>query len=545
MKDPPDPGESFLPGEIAASVEVFSPLEFAAPAAPAFATPSHTYPTPEPAPTHTIVNPPVLSVSEPVVQYESGPPVAQYVTVSTDSDCSGSTRSLKRNRHQHSCKLRKRRKRHAHDRETNCNCLESSSPKKSTVSEVEMTASPPHPTPTVTRQSYKSTDVAPFVIHVQKTESTPNSGTSMHPVAFGKFLEKNGIQNVVNGSVKQIGRNKFTIAFTNYVDANAFVVHKSLEKNRLKAFIPTSNVTRMGIIRGVPADWSPEEVMANISVPIGCGEIIKVRRLNFKQFINGSPEWKPSQTIVVTFDGQILPKRVFMCYNALSVDLYIYPTIQCYNCCRFGHTKLQCRSKPRCFKCGQDHTGDSCQISEDRASCCLCTGYHFATSKSCPEFVRQKEIKSTMSNSCLSYAEASKLHPQVNKSYADIVSSNSNKSYLTGKSNRNSQNMEVSSKTSHKKTVFLKPQTPPPLVKGYDQKAHQALINEYSIPAPSNGCALNPDKTDRQIDSEQSINDLIVALLSVLINKSNSNLPSNAAQLIEKCMHSIRNGEFS
>ncbi|KAL0895859.1 hypothetical protein ABMA27_011882 [Loxostege sticticalis] len=304
------------------------------------------------------------------------------------------------------------------------------------------------PTP-IARNLYNESDSAPYVVHVQKIEKTPNEGSPMHALAFGKFLKQNSFQCIVNGSVKQIGRSKISISFSNFNHANLFLTHNSLVANNYKAFIPSFNVTRMGLVRGIPAEWSPEEIMENITVPDDCGKIIKVRRLNYKTFVDGNPLWKPSQSIVLTFDGQVLPKRIFMCYNALPVELYIFPTIQCYNCCRFGHTKLQCRSKPRCFKCGQDHAGETCQTDEIKASCCLCTGYHYATSKSCPEFLRQKNIKTSMANNSMSYAEASKVHPPISKSYADTLISKPDKQLVSEKS--------TNSSVSYKKTVFLKP----------------------------------------------------------------------------------------
>ncbi|KAL0841644.1 hypothetical protein ABMA28_015296 [Loxostege sticticalis] len=244
----------------------------------------------------------------------------------------------------------------------------------------------PKNNPPIGRTIYNESDSAPYIIHVEKVVASPNDGATLHPVELGKFLKKYSFKSIIDGSVKSIGRRKITISFADFSEANSFLSHNSLESMSLKAYIPTFNVTRMGLVRGVPADWSPEEVKANMSVPMGCGEIIKVRRLNFKSFNDGSVSWKPSQSVVITFDGQTLPKRVFICYNALPVDLYIYPTIQCFNCCRFGHTKTQCRSKPRCFKCGQGHIGNSCPTDEQHASCCLCSGFHFATSKSCQEF---------------------------------------------------------------------------------------------------------------------------------------------------------------
>lgn len=233
------------------------------------------------------------------------------------------------------------------------------------------------------------------------------------------------------------------------------------------------------VVRGIPTDWSEEEIFKNINVPFGCGPILKVRRLNKKQINNANTNFIPIETVVLTFDGQVLPKRVYLCYNSLPVDLYIYPTIQCFQCCRYGHIKSQCRSSPRCFKCGNGHSGDSCNIEEENVICCLCSGSHFATSRKCPEFFRQKSIKESMAKSCLSYAEALKLHPPVGRSYSDVLSTPISPPISHIKvSNPKSENVNK----SYKKTVFLKPKTPVQLSKGFDKIAHAKLTNEYDIP---------------------------------------------------------------
>lgn len=354
----------------------------------------------------------------------SVPPAANFVTISTnkvlsnesgmDTDGSVTQRAArKRSRLSKICKncnMKKRKHAQAIDGKTGCRCSDSEASDNISNSNNNIptqcienptvlipsssnTGPSPQSYTSVARTKYESTDIAPFIVHVQREMKTPDDGSILHPVTFGKFLKRNAFQSIVNGSVKRIGRNRISLEFSDFSDANSFLCSKSLETNNLRAFIPTFNITRMGLVRGVPSEWSPEEVIENISVPDGCGGILKVRRINYKTIIDGSPVWKPTQSIVITFDGQVLPKRIFMCYNALPVELYSYPTIQCYNCCRFGHTKVQCRAKPRCFKCGNDHSGDTCDVEEEIVSCCLCLGAHFAISKSCPEFSRQKQIK--------------------------------------------------------------------------------------------------------------------------------------------------------
>jgi hypothetical protein len=380
------------------------------------------------------------------------------------------------------------------------------------------------PNTSVARILYNASDASPYVIHVQRELTSTNDKNSIHPVAFGHFLKKHSYKNIVNGSIKRIGRNKISISFSHYEDANLFIENSTLKSNKYKAFIPSFNVTRMGIVRGVPADWSDEEVISNFSVPVGCGNILKIRRIKRKTMVNEKVDFVPTESVVLTFDGQILPKRVFLCYNSLPVDLYIFPTIQCFNCCRYGHIKNQCRSLPRCYKCTLDHCGDNCSVDEEYFKCCLCSGAHMATNKKCPEFFRQKNIKESMAKNCISYSESLKLHPPITKSYADVLSTPaSQKDFLhvsNSPLNKNSENI------SYKKTVFLKPKPLPKTSRGYDRAAHEALLKEYAIPPVENGAALENNNITSL--NELPLKDLIVILIQSLC-QNNKILPSNAA----------------
>lgn len=468
------------------------------------------------------------------------PPASNFVTIVSnesgmETDSSISNRALKRKSRGHVsiCKLcnKRRRKHGSESRPSDCDCeqnihtsIDQQKIPPSVITKHNDATSPTFIPTQIGRKLYEKTDIAPYLVHVQQSQLNPNDGTSIHPMSFGKFLKKYSFKNIINGSVKKIGRNKVCLSFSNFNDANNFINHTSLEAHNFRAFIPTFNVTRMGIVRGIPADWSPEEVKENMSVPIGCGEILKIRRLNYKSFVDGTPQWKPSHTVVLTFDGQVLPKRIFCCFNALSVDLYIYPTIQCFNCCRFGHTRIQCRSKPRCYKCGKDHSGDSCEVIEENASCCSCLGLHFATNKKCPEYVRQTQIKSYMAQNCVSYVEASKLHPPITKSYVEALTTSP-----TIKDSSNI-NFTLNRAVSYKKTLTLKPKAHKPYSsKGYDKAAHDAIINEHSFPqVPSNNGVLNGQQNEKS--DFQVPNDFVTALLG-LLSHFNIRLPSNDAPL--------------
>jgi hypothetical protein len=67
---------------------------------------------------------------------------------------------------------------------------------------------------------------------------------------------------------------------------------------------------------------------------------------------------------------------------------------QCYTCQSYGHTRKYCYHEPRCVKCGEDHTSDSCSKSRDSpARCALCKGNHTANYKGCPNYKKIKHPK--------------------------------------------------------------------------------------------------------------------------------------------------------
>ncbi|KAL0860790.1 hypothetical protein ABMA27_009334 [Loxostege sticticalis] len=301
----------------------------------------------------------------------------------------------------------------------------------------------------------------------------------------------------------------------------------------------------MGVVRGIPTDWTDDEVKENISVPIGCGAILKVRRFRRKVTSNGKSEFVPTETVVLTFDGQVLPKHVRTRRpNSCRFYIYIFPTIQCFNCCRYGHVKSQCRSTPRCFRCGHGHSGEGCSV-EENVTCCLCSGPHCATDKKCPEFARQKGIKETMAKNCLSYGEALKLHPPVSKSYADVLLTPPPAGHSLSQQSGYSFSSHNNGK-SYNKTIFLNPKSPPKLGKGYDRVAHNMLTKDYNAPLPENGCALINNDLKNSL-ANLPIKDLLIALMTSLSRSNIISLPSNAAiPNIDSQVETSQNGcEFS
>lgn len=391
------------------------------------------------------------------------------------------------------------------------------------------------------QKTYSNLDKGPFIVHVSLHEHSPSSGTSIRPIIFGRFLSKNQIKDIANDGIKKVGRNRISVEFKNSTAANNFLNNSLLKSNKYVAAIPTFNVTRMGIVRNIPTDLSMSEFVESLIIPEGCGLVLKARRLNRKQTQNSEVTWVPTQSVVLTFKGQVLPKRVFSYYTSIPVESYLFPTIQCNNCCRFGHIKAQCRSKPRCYRCAQPHAGADCLITEDKSTCLYCSGRHFATNKVCPEQCRQRAIKITMSQDNISYQEASQLHPQSRLSYAD--STRAPAVPQLPRSSLTQSPPSPNSPISYRKTVTRSPNTRPPLGKSYDRIAHQNIVRNVPSSLP-NGCALGNDiQTHDDTPNDDTLDLLWLLVANILSKFSDIPPPPNVASKIMPLLSSLsKNG---
>lgn len=385
------------------------------------------------------------------------------------------------------------------------------------------------PSLVVGSMSYSAEDKGPYVVHVSRSEPDLAAGTTIRPIKFGQFLKFNKIENICPDGIKKVGRNKISVEFKSAADANKFLSMDVLSSNKYVSSIPTYNITRMGIIRHVPADMSMHEFVESLELPANCGKILKARRLNRKVVEEGKTAWVPTQSVVVTFRGQVLPTKVFLYYTSLPVEIYLFPTIQCLSCCRFGHTKAQCRSKPKCFRCGDEHSADSCLITEQDSVCMHCSGRHFATNKNCPEQVRQKSIKAFMAHNIVSYEEAASHFPKASRSYAEVsqqISSPSLSSVQASLPLFPSQT-QSQSRRSQPKTIYASPRQISSRGKGYDKVAHSAIVVE---PTPSlrNGCAILDQSSEPSSYSNDMLESLVNLIIQIILNNRHP-LPSNVA----------------
>lgn len=376
---------------------------------------------------------------------------------------------------------------------------------------------------------YRDADKGPYVVHVSKID-TENSGEPLKILKFAQFIHKNKITGITEGGIKSIGRNKMSLEFRTATDANTFKKSEILGKNSFSATIPKFHITRMGVVKNVPSDWTLEEFVQNLKCPNQSVTVIKARRLNRRIQHEGKSQWVPSTTVVLTFIGQILPERVYCYYTSLPISLYELPVIQCRNCCRFGHVAKQCRSSPRCYRCSQPHRGDQCEIAVENTTCVLCTGRHMATYGKCPEHGRQKSIKKAMSENFISYSEASIRFPKTRSPYADLAKSN-----VPPKTATNTP-VFPQSRTTYKKTTYNTIRPRIHSAPAYNFQAHYDITTTPQSSQP-NGCALQ-NNTDLNSNQDNSMV-LLTRFLQNTVTSNSDIYPPQILQLVQQALQTL------
>lgn len=133
----------------------------------------------------------------------------------------------------------------------------------------------------------------------------------------------------------------------------------------------------------------------------------------------------PTPLFILTFAKSTLPNDIMIGYLRVKIRPYIPNPLRCFRCQRFGHGTAACRGAPTCNKCGSgEHASESCTAKQKK--CVNCKGDHAAYSKTCTEWIKEKEIQRIKVLDNISFAEARRrvvnmLPPQPSTSYADIV----------------------------------------------------------------------------------------------------------------------------
>ncbi|XP_055939453.1 uncharacterized protein LOC129969069 [Argiope bruennichi] len=176
-------------------------------------------------------------------------------------------------------------------------------------------------------------------------------------------------------------------------------------------------ILKMKALATIPIEVSTHSSLNSSKGVITCGElyhstieeitedlksegVTHVRRI----FIRRDGQLLPTKHLVLTFQSPTLPEKVKAGYMKLAVRPFIPNPLRCYQCQRFGHSKISCRGTPTCARCAEKgHDSQQCTAQE---KCVNCSGDHTSFSRSCPRWQLEKDIIALKTKEQISYVEA-------------------------------------------------------------------------------------------------------------------------------------------
>lgn len=198
---------------------------------------------------------------------------------------------------------------------------------------------------------------------------------------------------------------KIRLSFRTKNVANDLVNHPTFKANKLLAYIPEFKITCQGVIKGIPFEYTTDEIKKQAHSPI---PIKNISRFNRFRVIDGLLQSQSTKSLLITFEGQSRPDRINLYGNLLQVHPYVSQVKRCGNCLRFGHTKKDCQSSSTCDHCSEEAHGSDiqCPKAQDPPKCINCKGPHNSRSNTCPKLAHQRNIHSFAVHNGISYLEA-------------------------------------------------------------------------------------------------------------------------------------------
>lgn len=259
-------------------------------------------------------------------------------------------------------------------------------------------------------------------IYVMVESTTDNNLGRVHPLRVGHILHKKlMIKNIVE--IKSVGKSRVRVQLHSLKDANELIKNSRLEQENLRAFIPNHILETKGVIKGVDTFFDDNYILQNIK---SSNRVLNMKRFSKKIYREGQkePVFVKKQTVLLTFEGNILPTEVNIDSVIFPVDAYYGKVTQCYKCLNYGHISKLCKSNVTlCLSCGKEKTEEaehSCTALDIRCVNCK-VGTHKSNSKNCPFFIKQQNIKKIMIDNKITFKEAEGCYKN---SYSNVSISN-------------------------------------------------------------------------------------------------------------------------
>ena len=228
--------------------------------------------------------------------------------------------------------------------------------------------------------------------------------TRLSPFKISKIFDK-----IKPKNVKKLNNGTLLIETKNKTQTEEILKWKYLDNLSIKTYPHRTLNYSKGVVKSSElALCSIEEIQENVE------NVIEVQRIR----ITKNEETINTNTYILTFDTPKVPKEIKMGYEKLNVEPYIPNPLRCHNCQKFGHHKNKCTRSPVCERCGAKDTHIDCR---EEPRCANCGENHWATSKGCNIWKKEKEINKIKYMNNITFPEARK---QIENKYSEVAKRN-------------------------------------------------------------------------------------------------------------------------
>lgn len=170
-----------------------------------------------------------------------------------------------------------------------------------------------------------------------------------------------------------------------------------IEGKKVKATVAMGGGLTRGVIFGIPLSVPTEQIIKNVKG----AKVREIRRLQTTR----EGQKCDSLSVLITFDEDRIPDKVFIGYMSYDVRLYVPPPLRCFKCQRYGHVAAVCKGKQRCGRCAGEHEYGKCENGA-KLKCCNCGGEHTSAYRGCEVSKRAEEVQRVKTSQGVTYAEA-------------------------------------------------------------------------------------------------------------------------------------------
>ena len=262
------------------------------------------------------------------------------------------------------------------------------------------------------------------------------------PKQFGlaKLLKSENIKNI--NKIQYKNAYKVILEFEDRENAEKLVkCQKFIDLGYRSQLADEINLS-YGVVKQIDLNIDVEEIQQSLESEY---EVVSVRRL---KRLGVSREWVDSESVRLCFKSSTLPPYVSMYGCRFKMEPYMFPVTQCSGCWRFGHLLKSCPTKIiRCPKCGENHS--NCDTTNYK--CVNCKMSHMALEKSCPVFIKEKEIRKIMCVKNITYRKALSAYLEERKTPVGHQ--------IEKATTHNTSNYSINGHTSYRDILVTKPRS--------------------------------------------------------------------------------------